>query len=125
MQGIIGKAFALLWALFLLVGPTFQAMRDALRRVGVITTDCGTERLLIGVRDILPMLYRAIGGVVPRGMRRPQERLFPFAVRGIGELNSSEHEPVCPGRLAAPSAPSASSACAAMGWIQALILPIL
>ena len=48
-----GKALALTWIIFLLVGPTAEAMVRFCRCVKSITTDMGTERKLARFPDII------------------------------------------------------------------------
>eukprot|EP00959_Pyramimonas_sp_CCMP1952_P381090 7985233-Pyramimonas_sp.AAC.1 len=38
-----GKAYAILWEIMLLAGPSFESIRMSLTRVVSITTDFGTE----------------------------------------------------------------------------------
>ena len=66
-----GKTLALLWLVFLLVGPTWQAMRRFCCMVKAIVTDMGTERLIHCSLDILPDFFELM-------------------------LNSSEHVPLVP-----------------------------
>ena len=42
-----GKTLSLLWLVFLLVGPTWQAMRRFCNMVKAVVTDMGTERLIL------------------------------------------------------------------------------
>ena len=49
-----GKTLALLWLIFLLVGPAWSSMRRFCGMVKAILTDMGTERLIHSNPDILP-----------------------------------------------------------------------
>lgn len=69
-----GKAFALLWQIFLQVGPSYKKLRLWLSRVTCILTDCGAERKIPDMRDILPEFLDAIGVKYPMGCR--MEYLF-------------------------------------------------
>lgn len=77
-----GKAFALLWQIFLQVGPSYKKLRLWLSRVTCILTDCGAERKIPDMRDILPEFLDAIGVKYPMGCR--MEYLFPNALPAIG-----------------------------------------
>ena len=65
----VSKTFALLWQLWLSLGPSVADLRLWCNRVVTITSDAGTERLVSGMRDILPEFIWAIGGAIPRDMR--------------------------------------------------------
>jgi hypothetical protein len=86
-MGAKHKCLALLWQLYLLMGPCFESMRKACEGVRSITTDMGTERLLAGMDDILVTFFRLIGA-------RPDPRmctvakLFPRALVGQGWRHS-------------------------------------
>ena len=83
MLTAMGKCITILWQIFLMVGPRFQAMRDFLFAIRSITTDLGTERLLANQPDILIPFFKWIGGFIPKGSR-PQEFLFPRAIVAVG-----------------------------------------
>lgn len=53
-----GKTICPLWGIFLIVGPSFLAMRWFLNCVEGITSDQGAERKINDMRDILCLFYR-------------------------------------------------------------------
>ena len=79
LLGSTGKTAALLWQVWLLVGPQISSVRRFLSRVTSITTDQGAERLIPGIGDVLPAFYRYVGC----SFRQPivlQEKLFMNAL---------------------------------------------
>ena len=79
----LGKATALIWQVFLQVGPRYHAMRDFCNAVAGITTDFGTESKLPDMRDILIPFLKALGVSIPRTAVK-QTYLFPHALNTIG-----------------------------------------
>ena len=57
-----GKAYALLWCVWLLVGPTIAEMARFCNQVKGLVTDMGTERLLPRMIDILDLFYEIMLG---------------------------------------------------------------
>ena len=82
-QDLTSKTVALLWQIFLVVGPTFLAVRAFCNRVVCICTDMGTERLMTEVADILDLFYSLIGDKTDYSHLR-QDSLFPRAVHMPG-----------------------------------------
>ena len=72
-----GKTFALLWMIWLLVGPTFEACRAFCGRVRFITSDYGTEHKMIDVADCLIDFFKFIGKSIPKTAKALQH-LFPM-----------------------------------------------
>ena len=62
---VLGKAAALLWQLWLIVGPTFEALRFACSRVRCICSDFGTESHLANLADALPDFWAMIAPKMP------------------------------------------------------------
>ena len=58
----LSKGVALLWALFLVAGPTEADVRLACDHVRSLTTDFGVEMHILEVPDILPAFFKWIGG---------------------------------------------------------------
>ena len=83
MGTLVGKVMTLLWQVFLIAGPHPNGMRRFLNRIRSITTDLGTERLLAGVRDLLPEFYVWIGAKLVRPIPR-RTWLFPRALAAPG-----------------------------------------
>ena len=82
-QDALSKVFAVLWQLFLIIGPSFALLRAACNRVMSITTDSGAERLLSSHRDVLRAFFRGIGGrLAPTDVA--QDLLFPQSLRRTG-----------------------------------------
>ena len=70
-----GKTLALLWLIFLLVGPAWQSMRRFCNMVKAVLTDMGTERLIHSQPDILPDYFELMHGI---NVGCPlQARMFP------------------------------------------------
>ena len=81
--GAIEKVCALLWQIFLMVGPGEEIVRAFCSRVRAITTDMGTERLIPSYQDILPDFFETI--VRQRRCRLPKlSKLFPRALHAPG-----------------------------------------
>ena len=81
--GAVSKAYALVWMIFLMVGPSFHAVRCFCNRVRGITTDNGTERMLADTKDVLVSFYTALGTRMTPDMTS-QQLLFPRAMSGLG-----------------------------------------
>ena len=79
-----GKALALLWQLWLMVGPTFTEMRRYLGLIRCVVTDMGTERLLADAPDLLPEFFAQLGGTGDPSRYPREVRLFPAAVQVQG-----------------------------------------
>ena len=81
--GVVDKAAALLWALYLVAGPDPNILRWVCWNVRSITTDMGTERLIAQMRDLVPGMFRVLGA--PRAPL--MSRMFPFASPVAGWLH--------------------------------------
>jgi hypothetical protein len=79
MATACGKCFAILWKIFLIVGPSFNRIRLFLSRVRSITSDMGVERMIVDLPDVFIQFCHLVGIPVPVGAS-PCTRLFP---RGI------------------------------------------
>ena len=73
------KLCTLLWQIFLLVGPSFLALRAFCNQVRSIVTDMGAERLFTQASDILPQFCSMIGVAITGSFT--QSRLFPRALQ--------------------------------------------
>ena len=73
-----GKTLALLWAIFLLVGPAWSAVRRFCNMVKVILTDMGTERLIHSQPDVLSDFYELM--LCTKVACPVQLRMFPNAL---------------------------------------------
>jgi hypothetical protein len=80
---VAGKAFALLWQIYLCAGPSYKNLRRCLCRVRSVTSDFGVERMIASAPDILPQLRRWIGVPLPPDAREGTH-LFPRAVSAPG-----------------------------------------
>ena len=60
-----GKTFALLWMIWLMVGPTYEAVKDYCCRTRFINSDFGTEHKIVDMPDVLIDFFNAIGVHVP------------------------------------------------------------
>lgn len=83
-----GKCLALLWQVFLMVGPSYEVLRFFCRRVRSITTDQGVERFLADFPAALPDFFR----LVDPKFKAPQEDgdvdfLFPRALAVPGWMH--------------------------------------
>jgi hypothetical protein len=77
--GALWKVAALLWQLFLVVGPLYSTMRLCLRRIRGVLTDFGTERKIADYTDLLGDWYE----VLDRKFKAPNdlgEYLLPRAL---------------------------------------------
>ena len=82
MADSMSKAVALLWQIFLMVGPTFYQVRAFCSRVRSFTTDMGAERLIAGIADFLPDFYELwLNCKCPAGINRDLKSLFPRAIQ--------------------------------------------
>ena len=79
MRTLVGKTFAVLWQIFLVVGPTYSKLRSFTEQVVAFTVDLGTERGLPAIRDLLPQFCRSVGIPVPDGCEA-RNRTFPGAI---------------------------------------------
>ena len=58
MLGVVGKAFDILWLIFLMAGPSFYTVVAFTDRVRSFTTDCGIERMVAVLPDlVVSILY--------------------------------------------------------------------
>lgn len=80
----IAKGFALLWQLFLLLGPDMQRLRSFLLRIRSITTDFGVEHMVQGLPDLLPEFLVWATGKAPGGVTSRTDRMFPRALLSPG-----------------------------------------
>ena len=83
MVSALGKTLSLLWQVFLVAGPSFARMRAYLSRVRSITTDFGTERKIVDIRDILAGFFVWIGAPLPKNYIT-LSHLFPHALLNPG-----------------------------------------
>lgn len=79
-----GKTIALLWQILLLVGVSKTDIRSFLRRVRSITTDQGTERLIVSMPDFVPDFLEFVGMPAARPEHGQQGWLFPRAIHMPG-----------------------------------------
>ena len=70
----LGKTIALLWQIFLQIGPDFNLMRQFCSSVAGICSDLGTERLIARGADILIDFFNFIGAPVPGSTSRPSSK---------------------------------------------------
>ena len=82
-----GKLVALLWCIWLLVGPRPDDVLRFVRSVRSITTDLGTERLLAIMPDILPDFFGLLLGLHIHGLQLRQ-LTFDFALQCPGWMRS-------------------------------------
>ena len=80
-----GKTMALLWAIWLMVGPCWQQMRRFCSMIRVILTDMGTERLIYSMVDLLTDFFELMLGMVPDIPRLP--RMFPNCISMPGWMH--------------------------------------
>ena len=76
--GIAGKCYALLWQLFLMIGPYPSRFREVLNRMRSITADMGTEAGLHMLPDVLGEFFQCIGVPAPGLIKT--KWLFPRAI---------------------------------------------
>jgi hypothetical protein len=70
----IGKCLALLWQVFLVMGPHTFWSRHFCKRVRAITTDMGVERLVVDMPDCVSefmQLHDPDGYLFPRALQMP------------------------------------------------------
>ena len=84
---LVGKTSALLWLIFLQVGPFFADIRNFCNSVAGITSDMGTEKGLADYKDILIPFCKALQINIPRNAIA-QEYLFPHALCTIGWMHA-------------------------------------
>lgn len=76
-----GKALALLWQAFLLSGPQYHQVRSFCQHIRSITTDMGTERLIVDMRHLyLSDLYKLLDPRFDPGPQPNEQWLWPEAV---------------------------------------------
>ena len=75
-----GKAFSLLWQLWLHYGPRFETLRALLGQITSIVSDMGTERLICDMHDILPEFFARIDPSFDLASHPAQCFLFPRAM---------------------------------------------
>ena len=81
--GQVGKGLALLWQVWLMVGPDPHQVLRFVQSIRAIVTDMGTERLLAGLPDLLPDFFRLILGRVDV-ILPDRAKLFPFSLSSPG-----------------------------------------
>jgi hypothetical protein len=74
-----GKCFALLWMIWLMVGPSYKTVKSFCRRVRYINSDYGSEHKIVDLPDLLIDFFRAIHVDVPRNAL-PDQYLFPHGL---------------------------------------------
>lgn len=79
--GLTGKVYAILWMIFLSVGPSVERMRWRLSTISGITSDGGTEARIADVADCLGAFYQFIGAPL---RCEKLEFLFPTCVFSPG-----------------------------------------
>ena len=77
-----GKCYALLWQIFLEVGPSYTRMRNFLSMVRVILSDFGVEHLIPNIADILPGFLEVLS--IPYPVYCRHQFLFPNCVPNAG-----------------------------------------
>ena len=85
--GVVDKCLALLRALFLVIGPSFDLLSCMLSKVTSITTDFGTEVAIPDCPDILHAFLRRLQGVpmeLLEGTIDPHSKLFCNAIKMPG-----------------------------------------
>ena len=80
VQTLRGKCFALLWKIFLVVGPYYQRLRFYCLRVKAIVSDMGTEKGLSWLPDLLPEFCHINRIPLPCNWQRTIS-LFPRALQ--------------------------------------------
>ena len=78
MMGHVGKTIAMLWQIFLLVGPHFDDMRLFLNHLGGFTSDYGAEHLMVDAHDLLGDFLEAVGLRFQQGLTKQEHTLMPF-----------------------------------------------
>ena len=73
------KTFALLWQIFLVVGPSGDDMRRWVDSVESITTDWGTESGIVNAPDVIPWFLATVLGKAPPEIDK-HSRLFRKAL---------------------------------------------
>ena len=81
MDGV-SKTIALLWAVFLMVGPRFEDVRAFCDRVIAICSDSGVEAFVVDSVDLLVPFFEHIGARGP--FPAEKEYLFPLGLRSQG-----------------------------------------
>ena len=81
----MGKAVALVWMIFLLVGPAPAQVIRFCNRVRCIVSDMGTERKLARMADIVPEFFTVMLEV--KVDIEPRQCLFPIAVASPGWMH--------------------------------------
>jgi hypothetical protein len=103
----IDKVLALLWALWLVVGPDAKYLQAVVDKVISFTTDLGVEHYMVHTPDIVPAFMRWIHGEPLAGLGRYVNYGTPlfkraFVVPGWGHLCASVMKYVCKFSLAFP-----------------------
>lgn len=86
-QDATGKCLALLWQVFLIVGPSYAMVSLFLRRVRSLTTDQGVERLLADFPLVLPAFFRLVDPAFQAQRVTADALLFPRALAVPGWLH--------------------------------------
>jgi hypothetical protein len=77
-----GKTFALLWVVWLMVGPSPTEVLRFCERVRCIVSDMGTERLIARYPDVLPDMFELMFNV--KTTLEPRRFLLPLCVSSPG-----------------------------------------
>ena len=83
MATLIGKGTALLWSLFLVIGPSIAIFKYVLGKVTSITTDMGTEIDLVKLPNLLESFMALLSGTpmeILQGSVFQTSRLLPNAL---------------------------------------------
>lgn len=83
----LGKTFALLWQLMLVVGPSWVAMKKCCHRVRGLLTDLGVERLIWNQPDVLRLFFDVVGCPVRQEELEEalvEQHLFPKCIHMPG-----------------------------------------
>lgn len=74
-----GKTLALLWQVFLVAGPEFHLVRAFCSKVRSITTDMGTERMIVDSADLLGVLFNMVAPKHDLKREPKEEMMWPQA----------------------------------------------
>lgn len=83
----VGKAMAMLWLIWLLVGPRPDDVIQFCSQIRCLVTDMGTERLIARMVDMVPAFFEEVFDY-PRGSIPARPSMFPLCLQSPGWMHT-------------------------------------